>query len=57
MCLTVLENAQYHWDAIMRHFIFLGKGGALGEGFTAAIHMQRTRKQHISLYFEKGQGV
>lgn len=57
MYLTVLENAQYCWDAILHCFIFLGKLGASGEGLTAAIHMKRTRKQHISLYCEKGLGV
>lgn len=55
--LTVLENAQYCWDAIMHRFILLGKQETLGEGSTTAIHMQMTRKQHISLYFEKGQGI
>lgn len=45
--LTVLENAQYYCDAILEHFIFLGKIGAEGEGFTTATYMKNTTKLHI----------
>lgn len=52
--LTVLENAQCYCDVILEHFIFLGKIGAEGEGFTTATYTKNTTKLHIYLHCKKG---